>query len=207
LTDEEVVFLKENQEELTDEQKETFKDVLEEGKETEEGKGEGEGEEGKEEGKKEETKGKEAKEAKEATEKIVVSKKALKFLESQAQEGVKAMAILRNEQATNWAKEMTFSEINQKGTFLPKSQDKIVKFLLSLSDIQQKAFKELVAELPQVKMFSELGEAAGLEIKASDQINKLVQKKMGKDANLEYRQALEQVFAENPELQSYSENI
>jgi cation transport regulator ChaB/phage I-like protein/predicted RNA-binding Zn-ribbon protein involved in translation (DUF1610 family) len=198
LTDEEVVFLKENQEELTDEQKETFKSVLEEGKEEEKK------EEEKEE--KEEEKEEEEEEEKDASEKTIVSKKALKFLESQAQEGVKAMAILRTEQATNYAKEMTFSETNQKGTFLPKSRDKIVKFLLSLSDAQQKSFKELVAELPQVKVFSELGEDSGLEIKATEQINKLVQEKMGKNAKLEYRQALEQVFAENPELQTYSEN-
>ena len=37
-------------------------------------------------------------------------------------------------------------------------------------------------------------------MKASERAEQLAQEKLSKDGNLEYRQALEQVFAENPEL-------
>ncbi len=193
LTDEEVAFLKEA--ELTDEQKERFKDVLVEGEKEEEM------EEKKEEEKEEEREEEKEEEKVDASEKIMLSKNALKFLETQAQEGVKAMAKWRMSEVEGYAKEMTFSETNTKGRFLPKSRDKVVSFLLSLSEKQQKAFKDIVGELPQANLFTELGKGSGVPMKASEQVNKLISEKMSKDKELPYRQALEQVFAENPELQ------
>lgn len=199
LTDEEQKFLKENAESLTDEQKETFKDALAEGEEKKEEKEEEKKPEEKTEEKKEEE------EKKEASEKVVVSKATLDFLEKRAQEGVKANERWREADAKGIAQALCFSESNSKGKFLPKSQDKLVSFLLSLSESQQNTFKELVAEMPQVNLFSEIGKASGLDLKSEDQIEKLVQEKMKADEKLGYRQALEMVFAENPELQKYSE--
>jgi cation transport regulator ChaB len=202
LEDEEVAFIKENKDKLTDEQKETLKDVLKEDEEKPD-----------EELKKEEDKDEEAEEEeeeteeeKDASEKMIVSKKALKFLETQAQEGVKAMEKWRTSEAKGYVQGLTFSETNPKGKILPKSQDKVVNFLLSLSDKQQKAFKEIMGEMPKANLFSEVGEGSGIPVKTSERINDLVKNKMSENKDLGYRQALEQVFSENPELQKeYSE--
>ncbi len=206
LTDEETALVKEKKDELTDDQKESFKDVIGEGgeKTDEEKKAEAEKAKADADAKAKseaDAKAKVDAEANKGSETIVMSKESLKFLETQAQEGVKAMAILRKTEATNYAQSLIFSEINQRGKFLPKSQNKVVDFLLSLTEAQQKSFKEIVAELPQANLFSELGENAGAEMKATDRINTLVKEKLSKDVKLEYRQALEMVFAENPDLQ------
>ena len=224
LTNEEKDFLKEHKDELTVEQKETYKDVVEEGEgEGKEGEGKGKGEEKKKEGegegkeeKKEEGEGKEGegeegegegKEKVEGSEKVIqMSERTLKTLERNAQEGVKAMAELRRTSAENYVKEMTFSELNKSGPVLPKSQTKVVEFLLSLSEKQQTAFKEIMAELPKSKMFSELGKESGVEVKASEQLQKLAEAKMEKDEKLELRQAMEMAMSENSELAKQAES-
>jgi len=202
LTDEEKAFLREHAEELSDEQKETYKDILAEKEEKEEKEEE---EEEKEE--KEEEEEEEEEEKVEGSEKgmVQLSEKTLRILERNAKEGVKAMAILRRREAESYVDKMTFSETNPKAIFLPKSREKVVDFLLSLTEKQQKAFKAILAELPKVKLFTELGKAQGVAIKASEQIQKLVEEKMEKNKDLEYRFALEQVLAENPELAEQAE--
>ncbi len=193
LEDEDIATLKEHAGELTDEQKETFKDALKEGDGGEDHK--------EEEHKEEDHKEKEGEDKVEGSEKVTVSKKTMSFLETQAQEGVKAMAILRKQSAEVYTKGMEFSESNKEGTFLPKSRDKVVAFLLSLNETQQKAFKEIVGELPRAKVFSEIGKSGGnIDMKATEEVSKLIQDKMSKDNKLEYRQAAEQVMLENPDL-------
>lgn len=210
LTDEEKDFLKEKKDELTDEQKETYKDVLTEG--------EGEGEENKEENKEGEEKKEEKKEEGEenkeegkeekveGSEKVMIDSKTLKMLEGNAQEGVTAMSELRRQKAEGYVKELVFSESNKTGPVLPKSRDKVVKFLLSLSEKQQAAFKEIMAEMPKSVMFSELGKDSGVAVKSSEQAQELAKAKMEKDEKLTYRQAIDQVFAENPELSEQVES-
>jgi cation transport regulator ChaB/phage I-like protein len=195
LADEEIATLKERAGELTAEQKETFKDALAEGD------GGNGGAEHKHEEEKEEKEEEEEKEKVEGSEKITVSKKTMSFLEMQAKEGVKAMGILRKQSAEVYTKGMEFSESNKEGIFLPKSRDKVVSFILSLNETQQKAFKEIVGELPRAKVFSEIGKnGGGIDMKASEEVSKLIQDKMSKDNKLAYRQAAEQVMLENPDL-------
>ena len=190
LTDDEKAFLKEHKDELTDEQTEEYKEVLTEGeKKEEEGK-----EVKKEEVKKDEPENK-------ASEKVIqMSEAALRILEQNAQEGVKAMAELKKQKVDNYIQVMTFSEHNQSGPFLPKSSDGVAKFLLSLDEEQQKQFKEIMAELPKARLFSELGKDSGIPIKASEKFQQLVSEKMKANDKLEVRQAYEQVAAENPEI-------
>ena len=212
LSDDEKNFLKENKEELSDDQKETYKDVLaedkdeggddddkgddDEDKDKDEDKNDDEGDEDKD---KDENKD-EDKSKVEGSEKVMIDGKTLKMLERNAQEGVQAAAELRTQKAEGYVEKLTFSETNKNGTVLPKSRDKVVKFLLSLSEKQQTAFKAILAELPKSAVFSELGKGDGMPIKASEQVQELTKGKMDKDKELSYRQALEQVFAENPEL-------
>jgi len=227
LTDEEKTFLKDHKDELTEEQKETYKDIVEEEEEdplkeilekspedltdedketlkekkddlsdedTEKFKGvleeEDDGDDGEE-----------GEEKTEGSEKLIkVSERVIKSLERNAKEGVKAMALLRKKEAENYVKTMTFAETNPRGPLLPKSSEKMVVFLLSLTEGQQVRLKAILGELPKAKLFTELGKESGVAIKASDQVQQLVEAKLEKNDKLEYRQALEQVFAEKPEL-------
>jgi len=209
LEDEEVNFLKENKDQLTDEQKDKFKDVLAEdeggeGNESGEGGEGGEeetGEEGNEGEGEEEVEGSEKAKKKDKGKMIQVSEATLRMLEKKGEEGVKAMAKWREAEASNYVEKKIFSETNKLGPFLPKSRDKMVRFLLSLTEAQQKAFKEIVEEIPQSKMFSELGGDTGVPMKASEELDKLAKEKMDKDKNLSLRDAYDQVFSERPDLQ------
>ena len=213
LTDEEVKFLKENEADLSAKDKDKFKDTLAEEGEGE-GEDDGEGEKKEEEGeKKEEDEGEGEGEGdgegekKEASEKVIVTKGALKHLETKANEGIKAMAILQRKEAQIYSEGIVFSSTNQDGVILPKSQDKLVSFLLSLNEKQQKSFKEIMGEIPTGNLFSEQGKNfnAGEE-KASDKVQVLASEKMKTDTSLEYRQAVEQVLSENPNLQEEAGN-
>lgn len=79
--------------------------------------------------------------------------------------------------------------------------------MTSLTEAQQKKFREILEELPRAELFSEVGgEGLGIEVKASEEVDKLAKEKMDKDEKLSLRQAYEQVFAERPDLQSAIEN-
>ena len=209
LTDEEKVFLKEHAAELTEEQKETYKDVLEveDKKEKKEDEEEDEEDEDKDDDEDDDDEDDEDEdEENKGSEKMVkMSEKSLKVLETNAKQGVKAMSMLRKKEAEATVKEMTFSEVNQNGLLLPKSQDKVVEFLLSLTEGQQKEFKAILEEMPRGTLFSELGESDGVKLNASEQILKLAQVKMSEDKELELRQATDQVLAENPSLAARAE--
>jgi len=216
LSDEEKETLKKHKEQLSETEIEKFKEVFEEegGEKTEEEKkAEAEAKE-KEEAETKEKEEKEAAEKKEAEEKAAEEKKGsegmiqlseakVKILERNSEEGVKAMAELRKQTATTYVKSMTFSEKNPKGLLLPKSSEKVVEFLLSLSEEQAKKFKEVLGEFPERKsgIFKEVGkDEAGLEGNASDKVNTLVEAKMKDDKSMKYRDALDLVLAENPDL-------
>lgn len=177
LTDEDKSLLKEKQEDLSEDQKDTYEDILKE---------EGEGKEG--------------------SEKIVqMSELVVKTLERNARAGVKAFAILRKKDAEKLVDSFTFSEVNKSGPILLKSRDKVVEFLLSLNEKQKNEFEEILKSLPKGKLFSELGKDDGIPVETEDRVQQLVEGKMSKDDKLTYRQAMEQVFAENPELAKQAE--
>lgn len=56
-----------------------------------------------------------------------------------------------------------FSETTKKGRFSPKSEDKLVSFVASLSEDTRKAFYELVDEMPVPKYFKEMGSSENKE--------------------------------------------
>jgi len=195
LTDEEKDFLKANQEALSEEDKTKFASILEEPKE------EPKEEETKEEAKEEETKEEPKEEQVEGSEKnILISKEVLKVLEEKAELGVKASEELRKQKIESAVNSLTFSEHNSKGTFLPKSKDKVVSFLLSLPDEKVEVFKEIMSELPKAKIFGELGSDSGIPISASERLDGLVEDKRKENDKLSYREALDQVLSENPDI-------
>lgn len=199
LTDKEKETLKKHKEQLTDEQAEKFKKVFEEEEETEEE----ETEENTEEENTEEQTNNSEEEEEENEEKVEMSEAKLRLLERNAKEGVKAMAELRRQKAQTFAESMTLSKTNSDGLILPKSQDKVVDFLLSLNSEQAEKFKEIIGELPKPDsgIFGEVGLDQGNDDSdTSDQVNKLVEGKMKDNDKLSYRDALDLVMAENPNL-------
>jgi len=205
LTDEEKAELKKHKEQLSEAEVEKFKLVFEEEEQEEE---EEKGDQGGEEEKKEEPEDKkdkeEEEEKKEGSEGMIqLSEAKLNLLTANAEEGVKAMAELRSQKATTYVESMTFGEKNQNGLILSKSKDKVVSFLLSLSSDQAEKFKEIVGELPKPKsgLFSEIGkDEAGIEGTPSEKINKLVEADMKTNDKRTYRESLDLVLAENPDL-------
>ncbi len=193
LTDEEKDFLKENKDTLSDEDKEKFASILEEIEEEKP-------EEKEEKEEIEETKETEEKTADEKIKgNVLIDSKTLKILEEKAEKGVRAMEELHKQKIDGIVSSLTFSEHNSNGTFLPKSKDKVVDFLLSLSDKQVEKFQEIIGELPKVKLFSEIGGDEGLPVADDVKLDTLVKAKM-QESKLGYKEALEQVIADNPEL-------
>ena len=197
LTDEEKSFLAENKETLSDE------DLVKFGLKEEETKTETPPETKTETPDETKTETKtEEKTAKEQAPKngIVMSEDALKILESKAEQGAKAMAELNEMKVRTFVDSLTFSEHNSEGVIYPKSSDKVVKFALSLSDDQLKSFKEIMAELPKLKLFGEIGTDSNVPASKAKQFDELVATKMKEDKDLSYREAVEQVSAEHPDL-------
>ncbi len=188
LTEEEKDFLKENKESLSEEELEKFGLKEPEEKPVEE--------------EKPEEKPEEEKEASEKTTQkaVMLSEDTLRILERKAEQGARAMEELRRMKVSEFVSGLTFSEHNPEGVFYPKSSDKVVEFVLSLSDDQLKTFKEIVAEMPKIKLFGEIGDSSGVPMSDEKRFDELVKSKLEKDRNLTYREAVEQVSAENPEL-------
>jgi len=130
---------------------------------------------------------------------VLIDKKTLKLLEEKAEQGVRAMEELRRQRLETFAESLTFSEHNANGVFLPKSKNKVMNFIMSLSEPQIEQFKELVSELPKVNLFGEIGSDSAISISAEEQLDKLVKAKMS-ESNLSYTLALQQVLAEHPEI-------
>ncbi len=203
LTDDEIQFIKENEGELTPEEKEKFASILEEevineNEETEkveevkvEDKQEEVKEEIKEEVKEEKVEGQEKN--------VMIDRRTLKILEEKAEKGVMAMQELRKQKIEGIVDKMVFSEHNSRGAFFPKSKNKIASFLLGLSEEQVKTFQEIVEELPKSRIFEEIGSDSGLPFSNEQALDNLVKIKMS-EARLDYKTALEQVIAENPQL-------
>ncbi len=131
--------------------------------------------------------------------KILVNKKTLRILERNAEEGAKAYKENQEMKANRFVNKYKFSEDNSEGVFLPKSHSKVEKFYLSLREGQKKAFEEIVKELPKSNLFSEKGTGKKDESDPNDKVNDLVRKKMS-EGDLGYRDALDLVLSENPDL-------
>lgn len=232
-TDEEKAFVKESTE-LTDEQKETAKDVL-----AEEGDGGSEGETDEEKTEREEKEAGDANEAKglnrdgtekegsgegdgddenkegdstEASEKnkgmVQISASELNILKTKADEGAQAFLAMREMTIKGDVAQLTFTVKNKEGKFLPKTADKVKKFMEMLKPEQYSAFLTIMSEVPKTNIFGEVGATDASENNAQAQIDKLVETKTTADKAMSYSDALKEVMAENPELsEQYSEEV
>lgn len=210
LSDEEKKFLVENKDELTDEDNEKYKDILEvedkdddkdddkdEDKDKDKDEDKDEDKDDKDEDKDKDKDDKDEDDDKDDEGKMSASE--VKLLQDKADKGVEALLKLTEMETKEVVKTYVFSESNSEGKILPKSQDKVVNFMMSLNEGQVAKFKELLSELPKVQIFGEIGDA-GSEDDTSNKIDKLVKTKMTGDKSLKYSDALKSVFSENVEL-------
>jgi phage I-like protein len=193
LSEDEKAFLKEHMTELTDEQKATFAEVLQETKPNA-------------------APAKEPEKKVDATEpkdQIMISASELKVLREKANAGYEAAQNLQAREIADAVAGLTFSESNRNGKFLPKSKDKLTAFVKSLTDAQRKDFAEIIAEIPEAKLFSEIGDSNAPEKGGSAvKIEAAVQKLMSEHKGLKYADALKRVFVENPALEKeYNEEF
>jgi hypothetical protein len=225
LTAEEKAFVKEHAGELTDEQKDTFKTVLEETSEdagTDDGAGSDDskgdedkgaendkGDEGADKGTDNESgAGNDAGEAKvEGSEGVVIkngkvemSLAAFKTLETKANSGYEASETLRKSNIKSEASKLVFSEQNSNGRILPKHEVKVFTFMLGLSDKQRAEFSEIVTAIPATKLFSENGTGASTEGTAFSEIDTKAKKLMSENKGMSYSDAVNGVVKANPEL-------
>lgn len=211
-TDEEKAYVREHQAELSDEEKETAKDVLAdagagagdgkgdgdgagEGAGSGDGSGAGEGGEGAGAGE-----GEPAKASEKNAKMVQISAAELKALQTKADAGQQAFIKMREMEVSNDVATMTFSETNKEGRFLPKSAAALKKFMHSLTREQYSEFKAIVKELPKTNIFGEAGATNASENSATKQVETAVNKLMASDKAMKYSDALKQVFNENPEL-------
>ena len=222
LSAEEKTFLNENVEKLTDDQKETFKTVIEEEKETEEEKTAREEKEKTEAEEKEKTEkeeaDKKAAEEKEAAEKsaeekidasefkmdekgnVIMTPGQAKALTEKANKGFEASEKLIKAEVKAFSDKLIFSEQNSKGKVLPKDEKKLFSFMLELTEAQRKTFAELVESIPAKQLFKEEGDGNAAGGTAFKEIETKVASLMSEDKALKYSDAVAKVCSENKEL-------
>jgi len=113
-------------------------------------------------------------------------------------------AKLKDREISEIAGKYLMSESNKSGKILPKSKDKVLKFMKNLSDQNLKTFCEVLDDLPATKLTEELGSAVeGTNVEApegvdpeSHKIDQAVKQLMDKNPSLTYGQAFTQ-YAES----------
>lgn len=130
----------------------------------------------------------------------MISASEFKALQDKANKGYEAAQKLEAREIEDSVSKLTFSESNRAGRFLPKSKDKLTAFVKSLSETQRKAFSEIANEIPEAKLFSEIGDSDALEGAAAVKVDAAVKKLMSENTGLKYADALKRAFAENPAL-------
>lgn len=212
LSAEEKAFIKENKGQLTDEQKESHKEIVDDAPaETPEQK---QAREEKETGDANEAAGLNrdgsAKiDASEHAGKVMISASELAELRTKADAGHQALEKLNASERKATIAQLTFSSTNKDGRFLPAQGVELEKFLVTLSETQRTQFTALVAGMPKTSMFKELGKSeSGVQLKASEEVAQAVKAKMIAEPKLKYSDALRQVFKEKPELSKlYNEEM
>ena len=134
--------------------------------------------------------------------KVIMSEKEFKALKDTNDVGIKAMAELRKKEVADYIEKFIFTEKNEKGSILPKSKDKFVNFMLTLSETQVGEFKQMLEAMPKGALFQEFGSGDNKEsLSATEQLAKFAEQKMKDNPKLTLRKAYSEVFVEHPELQ------
>lgn len=139
--------------------------------------------------------------------KITMSEAEVVALRTAADAGAKALVKIEASERKALIAELTFSQTNTAGHFYPKQGDALEKFLITLSEAQRSAFSELVGAMPKAdtKLFTEIGGAGGENdgsvASIYSQIKAFADAKMlASGGKLSFSDAIKQVYTEKPEL-------
>lgn len=203
LTQEELDFLKENEAQLSDEDKAKFGLVEvkteEETEEEQSTEAETEEEATEEEESADEKKEEPASDVK-ATEgqTVTITASELAQLKANAEAGIKAKEELTAKKASELIGGFVCND--KGGKILPKDKDAFVDFYLKCSDGQKDAFVGLLKALPEVKIAGEIGEDRPA-LTATQEVEAAVQAEIkASEGKLQYGDALKLVSKRNPEL-------
>jgi hypothetical protein len=124
-------------------------------------------------------------------------------LKGQADKGASAFAELEKAKLNTAVTALVMSESNKAGRFLPKSEDTIRSFMQTLNDDQRKVFADLIGQLPDAKVFKEVGDTgAGAGAGTVEkELDMKVTAIMASDKTLKYSDALKRAFSENDGLE------
>lgn len=131
---------------------------------------------------------------------VTMSEAEAATLRKQAAEGSEAMQILRKKEAHEHTGKMI---VTSKGSFPVEAHDGLTNFYMSLNDKQQKQFNDLVTKLPKAEHLLKVrGSDGGAEGSAVAKVKALVSESMKANDKLSLKDAQIQVSEENPTLMS-----
>lgn len=134
---------------------------------------------------------------------LKISAAEYKILTGKADEGAAAFAELKTAKLKTAVGALVMSESNKAGRFLPKSEVTLKSFMEQLNDDQRKVFADLIGQLPEQKIFKEVGDTgAGATGTVMQEVETKIATLQASDKALGYSEALRKVFAETPGLQT-----
>lgn len=131
---------------------------------------------------------------------VVMTAAEAKILQSKANAGYEASKKLTTSEIKAEVSKLVFSEQNSQGRFLPAQSEKVFSFMQGLNEKQRKAFSELVTALPKTEVFNEVGHGGNNEGTAFAEIESKAKKLMSEDKAMSYSDAVKRVCEENPKL-------
>lgn len=136
--------------------------------------------------------------------KIEMSEAEYKALTGKADQGAAAFAELNKAKLNAVVSKLVMSETNKAGRFAPKSETNLRAFIEKLDDAQRTQFSDLIAQLPEAKLFKELGATGAGEGASAGTVAAELDQKVSKvmaDDKLSYSEALRKVFSDNKGLE------
>lgn len=131
---------------------------------------------------------------------VVMTMAEANALSAKANAGYEASEKLRKAEVKAFSDKLIFSEQNSKGKILPKEEKKVFSFMLGLTETQRKTFAEIVESIPSSKIFEEKGKGSGTEGTAFAEMESKVKILMSEDKTLKYSEAINRVCSENKDL-------
>lgn len=133
---------------------------------------------------------------------VQISAAEYAILSGKADKGAEALQKLEASELTASVTALVMSETNSKGRFLPKDEPTLKTFMEKLNAEQRKAFADLIGQLPEAKLFREVGDNGG---KGAGTVVAEVEAKIAtiqaSDKKVSYTEALKKVFSETKGLQ------
>lgn len=151
------------------------------------------------------TRKKKEEEAKKGSEQITITASELETLKANAEAGLKASEDLKVMKANEEVENKYLASESNKGGFLPKAKEDLVKLTLSFNDEQKELFDKVVKSISTVE-FGEKGASNSSLTKGSD-FEKLVEK-IEADEKVSYSEAVKLASERNPEAyKAYEEGL